>query len=103
MRPFVKKWRGEGSKASLYLDDGILAAESFDRAKQITEIAIHDLKQAGLSINLKKSSLTPKQEGVYLGFIINTKNMEFVAPPEKISKLKKSIARALDNATSTHR
>ena len=83
MRPIVKKRRGKGSKTSLYLDDGILAAASYTKSKLITDPAIRDLTLAGLSFNFAKSPLIPKQEGVYLGFLIKTKTMEFVAPAAK--------------------
>ena len=73
MRPIVKKRRGEGSKTSLYLDDGILAAASYTKSKLITDSDIRDLTLAGLSINFAKSSLIAKQEGVYLGFSYKNK------------------------------
>lgn len=74
MRSFVKKWRGEGTKASLYLDDGISIAASFENASYITNIAIRDLSLAGLTVNLIKLNLTPAQDCIYLGFIIKTKS-----------------------------
>ena len=88
MRPLVKKWRREGKKSSIYLDDGILANESYAGAKTIAKEAVRDISQAGLTINMSKSKLSPTKSGVYLGFIIDTEKMEFVAPAEKIQTLK---------------
>ena len=91
MRPLIKKWRGEGKKSSMYLDDGILAAENFARTKTIAIEAQDDIARAGLTINKAKSMLTPSQHGIYLGFIIDTLKMEFLVPPEKIAFLKEQI------------
>ena len=88
MRPLVKKWRKEGKKSSIYLDDGILAGESQAGAEKIAQEATGDIAKAGLTLNNKKSNLNPTKTGTYLGFIIDTEKMEFIAPAEKIQALK---------------
>ena len=91
MRPFIKKWRSEGTKSSIYIEDGFLAGRNYAGTKKIAEQAESDLKRAGLTLNTSKSKLTPTQRGVYLGFIIDTREMVFIAPPEKIEVLKNMI------------
>ena len=101
MRPFLKKWRGEGKKSSLYLDDGILAAGTYTRALEIRTQVVKDLEAAGLALNRNKSQLIPTQRGTYLGFIIDTRNMEFEAPAEKIAKLSESLRMLLARRFAT--
>ena len=91
MRPFLKKWRGEGIRSSLYLDDGLLASKTYDIACRVALKAWSDLESAGFHINYKKSCWTPSQQRAYLGSLIDTKTMEFITPPEKIDALKTSI------------
>ena len=74
MRPLIKKWRKEGKRTSLYLDDGILAGENFLTTKKLTTDLLHDMSCVGLTINHEKSNLTPSQKASYLGFIIDTEN-----------------------------
>ena len=49
------------------------------------------MTRAGLTINKSKSKLIPTHKGTYLGFIINTQKMGFIAPAEKICALKKVL------------
>ena len=93
LRPLIKKWRGEGKKSIIYLDDGLLAAHGFEKTSKIATEAEQDLVKAGLTVNKIKSHLTPQQIGIWLGFLIDTLNMEFVAPAEKIKSLKETLLR----------
>ena len=59
MRQLVKKWRSEGIKNVMYLDDGIVG----DKLKYILKIrdtVVSDLTSSGLTINFQKSSLHPQ-------------------------------------------
>ena len=53
MRPLVKKWRGNGMKVAVYLDDGIFAAHTFEICSNYSIQIQKDLKHAGLTINFK--------------------------------------------------
>ena len=63
LRPFIKKWRAQGIKAVLYLDDGIIGKKSERLAAAAIQTVIEDLIAAGFMINYKKSSLVPSQNG----------------------------------------
>ena len=95
LRPMVKKWRGEGKSTSLYLYDGIIVGKTHAETLPFAAQAMHDLEEAGFTINRDKSKLAPAQKGVYLGFIIDSQQMMFIAPPEKISQLKSLVEVAL--------
>ena len=88
--PYVKKWRGEGIKSIIFIDDGICGGDSFEYTSEITKIVINDLKAGGWVVNFEKSKLTPAQKGKWLGIIIDTRDTTFTVPPEKINKLMKT-------------
>ena len=52
-RPLVEKWRGEGIKSIMYIDDGINGKKTYDEAKKASERVANDLKNAGFIVNKK--------------------------------------------------
>ena len=91
LRTLVKKWRKEGIKIVLYLDDGLLISDTEKQAvKNVINIR-KDLKDAGLIVNEDKSNWLPSQELIWLGFIINSKNNSISVPCSKISNIKAEI------------
>ena len=95
LRPFVKKWRSEGIKSIIFIDDGICGGQGFNYTESIARVIIKDLRDGGWLINFGKSSLIPRQVGKWLGVIINTKSLTFHVPKEKIEKLLKNIKQIL--------
>lgn len=87
MRQLIKKWRSEGIKCAMYIDDGIAGDDSFDAVMKIRNKMLRDLLESGLTVNFDKSSLTPEREKIWLGFIVNTSTMNFEVPETKIEKL----------------
>eukprot|EP00111_Clytia_hemisphaerica_P022459 TCONS_00066021-protein len=83
MRQLVKRWRRQGIKCAMYLDDGILGCSSFSKMTENRIVILRDLWSAGLTLNLKKSSLKPERQKIWLGFIVDTENMIFEVPEEK--------------------
>ena len=59
MRQLVKKWRSEGKKCAMYIDDGICAGPSLAETTKISKSVTQDLHDAGLTLNIKKSQLAP--------------------------------------------
>ena len=98
LRPLVKKWRGEVKKCVIYLDDGIFGDHGYKTVEHIANAVQADLLQAGLTINGRKSQFVPAQEGILLGFTINTRQMLFSVLAQKLEKLKHSL-----NAVHTRR
>ena len=73
MRQLIKRWRSVGTKCAMYLDDGIGAKSSLSETCTIRDKMLDDLDKAGLTINSKKSVLTPTRRGKWIGFVIDTK------------------------------
>ena len=48
MRPLIKKWRGQGIKSIIFLDDGILGDTSISKTHKIASIAMQDVFQQRL-------------------------------------------------------
>ena len=59
MRQLVKKWRSEGMKCVMYLDDGI-GGDKQENVNKIRNTMVFDLISSGLTINFEKSSLIPR-------------------------------------------
>jgi len=53
LRPFTKKWRGEGIKSVIFIDDGICGS-SFEFTKEIATLMLSDLRNAGWLVNFEK-------------------------------------------------
>ena len=103
LRPLIKKWRGEGIRSVIFIDDGIFGSES----KRITAYAClkirEDLENAGFTINEEKSTLYPHQVGKWLGFHIDMKNFTLSVPLSKIEKLQESLKSNLNEPITTAR
>ena len=75
-------------KILIYIDDILIVAGSKEAAILSRDSTIFLLENLGFIINLEKSVLTPSQQMEYLGVIINSLNMTFKVPEEKVLKLK---------------
>ena len=91
LRPLVKKWRGEGIKAILFVDDGIAGKNGHTQTSKAKQIVVYDLRSAGFLINYEKSDLEPSPRGCWLGMDIDTEKMRFAVPRQKIEKLLSAI------------
>ena len=88
LRPLIRYWRGHGLKAIIYLDDGIVAVQGFERALHESMLVKGDLEKAGLVVNVEKSEWTPSNSIEWLGFLIDLSKGEFAIPEDKIRALK---------------
>jgi hypothetical protein len=95
LRPLVKRWRARGIRAVVYIDDGICAASSTQKAEQHSAVLQADLERAGFVLNIKKSRLAPHQVGEWLGFKIDLSLGCFIVPDDKIARLKTSLSSIL--------
>ena len=88
LRPLIKRWRGRGLKAIIYLDDGIVAVKGKDQAVEESRQVKWDLESAGFILNIEKSVWVPRNHLEWLGFQINLCECEFKVPPDKLDRLK---------------
>ena len=87
LRPLVKWWRSLGIRAIVYINDGIVAAESESQCLEHEEIVLSDLKEAGFILSTDKCHLKIRYS---LGFIIDLMHGQFCVPDHKLAKLKSS-------------
>ena len=103
LRSLVRKWRRQGLKSIIFVDDGITGQNTYDKAKRASEIILHDLEHSGFVVNFEKSNFHPTQIGEWLGTIINTQSMKFFVPETKIEKLLNFISKVLNQRFSSAR
>ena len=95
LKELVKKWRAEGIKIVLYLDDGILVADNLAEATRHSSIIQADLSNAGFIVNQEKSVWVPSKRLKWLGFVLDTDKNTFEVPQDKLLRLRISINNAL--------
>ena len=103
LRPLIKKWRGQGIRCLIYIDDGINGSPS-KRATAYHCLTVRgDLESAGFTLNEEKSCLYPSQLGEWLGFEIDTVAFTFAVPNRKLEKLLQSAERERGRERTTAR
>jgi len=103
LRVVLKEIRKQGVRLIAYMDDLLIMAESVEEACRARDIVLATLKKYGLTISLKKSVLTPSQIMDYLGLVVNTVNMTFSIPKEKVTRLHKKVKQMLTLASKSRR
>ena len=87
MRVLVKKWRSIGLRVIVYIDNGNCVAKNFIETRKAGKLLKKDLENAGFVLNNKKSIWLPTRQIKFLGFIVNTKKINFTVPKEKLKKM----------------
>ena len=103
LRPLVKHWRGQGIRAIVYLDDGIVAAKGESSARGTSNKIQEDLEKAGFVVNIAKCEWEPSQVCTWLGFVINLSEGHIEVPQEKIDDLRSLIKEATQQTVHTAR
>lgn len=85
-RPLIAKWRGEGKKVIMFLDDGFGTADSFDSAKTLSRDIKLDLLLSGLIPQADKSLWEPVQVLEWLGVVLDSKSFVVYIPDRRIEK-----------------
>ena len=83
MRPLIRHWHGQGIRAIVYIDDGIVAVEEEEKAYQVSEVIQSDLEQAGFVTNIEKYSWRPSKITTWLRFDINLEKGKLAVPVRK--------------------
>ena len=71
----------------IYPDDMLLIGRPPDNVQMYRDTVILLLQELGLVINLKKLVMTPSLEMEFLGMVINSKEITFSLPEEKLQKV----------------
>lgn len=91
MKPIIQILRSEGITVIIYLDDILVMARSEFECKKNTQRAIDILKSLGFIINFNKSNLSPSRYCKFVGFIIDSQNMQLCLPTDKRYKIKELV------------
>ena len=75
--------RRMGIRLVIYLDDSLIMAETKELCERHTAIWIRVLQTLGFVINLPKSALTPLQERIFLGHLVNSVSMMISLPEDR--------------------
>ena len=84
MKPVVAFIHSKGILIIIYLDDILLAAQTYHECLCQTNFAVDLLESLGFHINCEKSQLIPSQHIPFLGFVVDSTTMTIGQPLEKI-------------------
>ena len=87
MKVPISLLRRLGIRLVIYLDDLLIVASSKEEMEQARDTVLFLFHHLGLTINLKKSVLTPSQRLEFLGIIVDSLTMTFSLSQKKIKKL----------------
>lgn len=91
MKPVAKLLRRTGLLSTVYLDDWLLIGQSFEDCLENVEQTKSLLTALGFIINEEKSCLTPSKCCLFLGYNINSKDLQVSLPDQKIHKINSEI------------
>ena len=102
LRPAAALARELGMRVIVYIDDILLMAESREKLCDQTLALVYLLECLGFVINSQKTVLEPTQSLVFLGFTVNSTDMELRLPPEKMKKIRAEARklRGAENVTA---
>lgn len=86
MKPVISLLRSCGFLSTIYLDDILLISNTYESCASEVSYTISLLQSLGFIINKEKSTLNPKTNCKFLGFIIDTDKLHVSLPDEKIKK-----------------
>jgi len=87
LAPVIALLRKHGIQIYAYLDDILLAADSYQVALEGVQLALKYLTQAGFILNIKKSDLVPTQDLVYIGGRFRTNLGQVFLPENRATAL----------------
>ena len=103
MKPVVASLRSQGVRLIIYLDDILIIASSIETLNRHKTLAISLLESLGFLINYEKSNLTPSQQIVFLGMLVDSASMQFILPQQKAVQIQKECRLPLNTNRPTIR
>ena len=94
LRPVIAYLREKGIRCVIYLDDILIMNPDKESLREDVALALTLLEALGFLVNYVKSSLSPVQVLVYLGFAVDSRTRELSQPPDKLHQIT-AEARAL--------
>jgi len=99
LKPVVGFLRQNGCRLIIYLDDLLMMHQDRAQLEQITQLTGQLFESLGLTVNQKKSILTPTQELEFLGFHLCSTTMRLSLPSEKLCKIQQDARRMMHQAS----
>jgi len=96
MRPVIAMFRKQGIRMVHYIDDILVLGRTKQECQRNILIVLKTLIKLGWTINWDKSKLVPSQTFEYLGLKVDSYNMKFKVPRDKLVSIKKDIQMALN-------
>ena len=103
MKVLEKRWIKLGILVFIYLDEILIVSKNFQSAERNVQIMLKDLEEAGLLVNLEKSTLVPTQQVQHLGFSINFQTGTLEVPPQKLKTIRKELGKLVTQQSMTPR
>lgn len=99
------RWRAKGYRCLGYIDDGLWAADSFEKAQEMLHDVLGELEKAGFVINRAKANLQPAQAVKFLGHIVDTSGptVRLFVPDHKLQSIRSRARQLLESFTSGRR
>ncbi len=96
LRPLVKKWRAQGFRVVLYLDDGILICRTYGAGVAAAAIIREDLRQAGFFVTEPKCVWCPTPRLDWLGLLFDLQRRTMAVIPSRVSSCLQLIDELLE-------
>ena len=90
-RPLITKWRGEGKRVLMFLDDGFGCDTSFDETTILGSCIKEDLIRSGFVPKVEKCIWIPVQNMQFLGCDLNSDTGIINIPSSKVKKALQTI------------
>ena len=103
LKPVVALLRRLGLRIIVYLDDIIVFNQTREKILRDRDSTLWLLQNLGFVINWKKSVLDPSHCMEYLGFVINSLEMNLSLPKEKMNQLIQSCGDLIREKTASVR
>lgn len=92
---------GGGWRLVHLLDDLLFVPDTYEEAERIRDQAIADLASLGFCVSWKKAVLKPTQCIRFLGVVVDSRQMRFFVPGDKIMELEELIKSFLEEPDGT--
>ena len=89
LKPVYAHLRSKQLESAVYVDDNILFGNRFEDCLHKTIETVSLLKKLGFTVHADKSILTPTQEIIFLGFVLNSVKMTVSVTLPKKEKIRK--------------
>ena len=86
-RPLVKRWRAQGLRSFIYLDDGAVLVQGQNNAMIASALVRADIIASGFLISESKSKFAPTQNLEWLGFLCDTETLIMSVSEKKLAKV----------------